>query len=88
MKRVGDRVKPKGQRIGKIVEIQKSLSGKNIYVVETSPNVSDGYFEEELEVSCVHLTGGGDCFLSELNGYKRIECIKIKGKQCTDEREE
>jgi len=88
MKRVGDRIKQKGKRIGKIVEIQKSMSGKNIYVEEASPNVSDGFFEEELEILCVYLTGGGDCFLSELNGYKRIECIKMKGKECVDEREE
>ena len=38
------------------------------------------------EKVCQLLTSGGDCFLAELNGFKRVECIKTKGKICKDER--
>jgi len=47
---LGNIVETKDQRHGKIVQIQLSLSGRKIYVVEFTQNVSDGFFEEELEL--------------------------------------
>ena len=45
------------------------------------------WLEKELKTHrCVHLTNGGDCFLAELDGYKRVECIRTKGKECRNER--
>ena len=48
--KLGNIVKIKDQRRGKIVQIQSSISGRKIYVVEFTKNVSDGFFEEELEL--------------------------------------
>jgi len=47
---LGNIVKTKDQRQGKIVQIQLSLTSRKIYVVEFTQNVSDGFFEEELEL--------------------------------------
>jgi len=47
---LGNIVKTKDQRQGKIVQIQLSLGGKKIYVVEFTSNVSDGFFEEDIEL--------------------------------------
>jgi len=47
---LGNIVKTKDQRQGKIVQIQSSMSGRKIYVVEFTQNISDGFFEEELEL--------------------------------------
>jgi len=46
---LGNIVKTKDQRHGKIVKIQSSIDGRKIYVVEFTKNVSDGFFKEELE---------------------------------------
>jgi len=47
---LGNIVKTKDQRHGKIVQIQLSLNGRKIHVVEFTSNISDGFFEEELEL--------------------------------------
>jgi len=47
---IGDKVKIKHRMLrGVIVEIQKSIKGRKIYVVQISENTSNGYWEEELE---------------------------------------
>jgi len=47
---LGDKVKIRnGMLRGVIVEIQKSMKGRKIFVVQITKNVSNGYWEEELE---------------------------------------
>lgn len=47
---INDKVKVKNRMIkGIIVEIQKSMKGKIIYIVQISENITNGYWEEELE---------------------------------------
>ena len=47
---IGDKVKVKNRMLrGVIVELQKSIKGRKIYVVQISENTSNGYWEEELE---------------------------------------
>jgi len=48
---LGNKVKiRKGMLRGVIVEIQKSMKGRKIFVVQITENVSNGYWEEELEL--------------------------------------
>lgn len=47
---IDDKVKIKNRMLkGIIVEIQKSMKGRKIYVVQINENTSNGYWEEELE---------------------------------------
>jgi len=47
---LGDKVKIRnGMLRGVIVEIQKSMKDRKIFVVQITKNVNNGYWEEELE---------------------------------------
>jgi len=48
--KIGDKVKIRKSMLkGEIVEIQKSMKGRKIFVVQITENTSNGYWEEELE---------------------------------------
>jgi len=49
--KIGDEVRTKRfNRTGKIVEVQKSIGNKDIFIVQYTENESEGLYEWELEL--------------------------------------